>query len=289
MQHLVPATVQTYRYVRVALVAAVMLLFTAVLLQIVADGWVLLPSVSAYYYTPVRSVLVGSLVAAAVLLVAVRGRPGVEDALLNIGGMLLPVVAFIPAPLEQGCPAGRRCVPAEFVPGVEVSMSALLLVGVPGLVFALWTLLSSSRNRPSAPAGYVVAVIVWVGFAVWFGPSADWGLRASLFEFGHYVAAVGVFGLIVAVAVLNARHSQQAAHLAGRRLPYSAIYLAVAASMALVLVGAGAAWALGLFSGGPLLFWVEVALLGLFSVFWIVQTAELWAVGLPEEARQPAR
>jgi hypothetical protein len=281
------ATVTTYRYVRVSIVAVIMLLFAALLVQLAADGWTLLASISAYYYTPVRNVLVGSLVAAAFLLVAVRGRPGLEDALLNLGGMLLPVVAFLPTPVDQECPGGGRCVPAEFVPGVEVSLSALLLLGIPGLAFALWTLVTRSEPDRFAPSGYAVAVLIWAGFAFWFGPTANWGPRDSLFAFGHYVAAVGVFAMIVAVAMVNARRTDRDAHVAGRTWPYSRIYASVAAAMALVLVGAGLAWAAGWLPGGTLVFWIEAALLALFSVFWLVQTAEFWTLGLPEEALRP--
>jgi hypothetical protein len=274
----------TYRYVRVSIVGVVVLLFTALLIQVAGDSWNLLPSISAYFYTPVRSVFVGSLVAAAFLLVAVRGRPGLEDGLLNLGGMLLPVVAFIPTPVSGGCSAGGRCIPDEFVPGVEVSMGALLIVGLPGLGLALWTLLAPSRSGAAAPSGLGGAVVVWLVFAVWFGPTADWGLRESLFAFGHYVAAVGVFAMMVAVAVVNARRTDRDATIAGRDLPYSTVYAAVAFAMGCVLAIAVAAWALGWFPDGDLVFWVEAVLLGLFSLFWAVQTAEFWAIGLPEEA-----
>lgn len=276
-------TVVTYRYVRVSIVGVVVLLFTAVLIEVARDSWDLLPSISAYFYTPVRSVFVGSLVAAAFLLVAVRGRPGLEDALLNLGGMLLPVVAFIPTPVTGQCPAGGRCIPDEFAPGVEVSMGALLIVGLPGLGLALWTLLGRSRSG-AAPSGLGGAVLVWLVFAVWFGPTADWAPRESLFAFGHYVAAVGVFAMMVAVAVVNARRTDRDATIAGRTFSYSTVYVAVALAMGGVLAFAIAAWALGWFPGGDLVFWVEALLLALFSLFWAVQTAEFWAIGLPEEA-----
>ena len=71
-----PETVTTYRYVRLSIIGVVVLLFAALAVAIARDDWAVGPSISAYYYGPVRSVLVGSLVAAAFLLVAVRGRPG---------------------------------------------------------------------------------------------------------------------------------------------------------------------------------------------------------------------
>lgn len=277
-------TVTTYRYVRVSIVGVVMLLFVALGLQIAADAGRLLPSISAYFYTPVRSVLVGSLVAAAFLLVAVRGRPGAEDALLNLGGMLVPVVAFIPTPLDGGCAGGGRCIPEQFLPTVTVSMGALLLVGLPAVVLALWVVLVRPKDGTTAPSGYVGALVIWGGFAIWFGPGATWPLRESLLAYGHYVAAVGMFVAMVAVAVLNARRTDREAHVGARTLEYSTIYAAVAAAMAGVLVGAIVAWAVAWSADGALLFWVEAALLLLFSVFWAVQTVEFWTLGLPEEA-----
>lgn len=276
--------ITTYRYVRVSIVGVVMLLFTALLLEIAADGWLIGPSISAYYYTSVRSVFVGSLVAAAFLLVAVRGRVGLEDGLLNLGGMLLPVVAFIPTPLVGACADEGACVPEDFVPGAELSMSALLLLGVPGLAFALWTLLARDRDERAAPSGYLGAVAIWAAFAVWFGPTADWPLRASLLELGHYVAAVGVFVMMVAVAVINARRTDRTAVVADRVVPYTRVYIAVAAVMGIVLAAAVGAWWLGAPAGGSIIFWLEAALLGLFSLFWAIQTAEFWNLGVPEDA-----
>lgn len=276
-------TVVTYRYVRVSIVAVVMLLFAALLVQIIADDWRIGPSISAYFYTPVRAVFVGSLVAAAFLLVAVRGRAGLEDALLNLGGMLLPVVAFIPTPIEAGCPGGGACVPEQYLLGVEVSMSALLLLGVPGLAFALWTLLARDRSETSAPSGYLGAVAIWAAFAVWFGPAADWAPRASLLELGHYVAAVGVFAIMVSVAVINARRTDRRARIGERAVAYTAVYIGVAAAMGLVLLAGLVAWWRGAPADGSILFWIEAALLGLFSLFWAIQTAEFWNLGLPDD------
>lgn len=277
-------TIVTYRYVRVSIIAVVMLLFAALLVQIAADDWRIGPSISAYFYSPVRSVFVGSLVAAAFLLVAVRGRAGVEDALLNLAGMLLPVVAFIPTPIEAGCPGGGDCVPEQYVAGVEVSMSALLLLGVPGLAFALWTLVARDPAERSAPSGYLGAVGIWAVFAVWFGPTADWGPRASLLDLGHYVAAVGVFAIMVLVAVINARRTERHAQVGEQAVPYTALYIGIAAAMAAVLLGGVLAWWLGAPADGSTLFWIEAALLGLFSLFWAIQTAEFWNLGLPDEA-----
>lgn len=282
-----PETVTTYRYVRLSIIGVVVLLFAALAVAIARDDWAVGPSISAYYYGPVRSVLVGSLVAAAFLLVAVRGRPGLEDALLNLGGMVLPVVAFIPTPVVSGdCLDASPCVPSSVVPDVEVSISALLLLGLPGLAVAALAVLArrAGRSPNPLPSGFVGAVVVWAVVAVWFGPTSDWPLRPSLFELGHYVAAVVLFAMIVAVVAINARRTDRAADVAGRSLSFTMVYIIIAVAMAAVLVAAVLVWWTGQPAGSSLLFWVEAALLSLFAIFWAVQTVEYWNAGLPEEA-----
>lgn len=282
-------TVRTYRYVRVSIVASVGMLFTALLLQISRDEWRIAGSISAYFYSPVQAMFVGVLVASAFLLVAVRGRPGWEEVLLNISAMLLPVVAFVPTPIPDGCPGGARCVPAEVVPAVELSVDTLLVVGAPGLLVAVavgWGRVTVDR---SARLTITIAVVVWVVVSGWYGWSEGWVSRGSFFAYAHYVAAVVVFAFMVAVAFINARRSDRSATIAGGSVPYPFLYNAVAVAMAVVIVGA---LVYGFVSGWPtdttLLFWVEAALLTLFALFWVVQTAEFWNLGLPEEAcREP--
>ncbi len=290
MQILGQETVRTYRYVRVSIVAAVGLLFTALLLQIADDGWQIGGSISEYYYGPMQNLFVGVLVAAAFLLVAVRGRPAWEETLLNIAGMLLPVVAFVPTPVAGGCPAGGRCIPAGVVPGVELSVSTLLLAGVPGLFVALGVWFGRLRLDRSASLSVAVAVVVWVVVAVWFGASPDWIPRESFYDVGHYVAAVAVFTFMVAVAFINARRSDHGASLGARAIPYSAAYDLIAVAMALVLVSAlVSSVANGWPTDTTLVFWVEAALLASFALFWAVQTAEFWTLGLPDEACEAPR
>lgn len=287
-------TIKTYRYVRISMVGAVVLLFVTLFLQIARDQWDVQSSISAYYYLPVRSVFVGTLVGAAFSLVAIHGRRGGEDVLLNLAGMLLPLVAFVPTPVtgtpEAPCPRGDRCIPEEFLPGVEVSVAALLIVGSFGLAFASWTLKRKGWTDPAAPWGLGAAYFVWAVFAVWFGPTSDWGPRERLLDLGHYAAAIPVFALIVAVAFINARKTEQSIQVAGRQASYKVVYRLVALGMAIVLVAALAYWFIVIRpdpeSESSLVFWVEAWLLALFAVFWSFQTREFWYDGLPEEARQ---
>src|SRR5205807_1298280 len=61
------------------------------------------PSISAYYYTPVRNYFVGAIIGIAVCLLCLRGNGPVEDVFLNIAGTLAPVVALVPTPETGWC------------------------------------------------------------------------------------------------------------------------------------------------------------------------------------------
>ena len=104
------AAVKTYNYLRIALAALVLLLYTSVVLEWWAAGRCLQTSISAYYYTPVHAVFIGVLVTMGICLVALKGNTDGEDALMNLAGMLAPGVAFIPTPVPSSA-ARRRCSP----------------------------------------------------------------------------------------------------------------------------------------------------------------------------------
>src|SRR3954470_4971678 len=121
------STTKTYLYLRVGLVALAVFLSASLVIELTwGDGrW--LGSISAYYYTPVRAVFVGTLVAMGVCLIAIKGRDRPrEDLMLNLAGMCAPVVALCPIPLEDvaACGDATRCVPPAYVPGVENNIGA---------------------------------------------------------------------------------------------------------------------------------------------------------------------
>lgn len=284
------STVRTYRYLRLAVVALALLLATSLALEVARTGGPVLESISAYYYSPVRAVLVGSLVAIGPALIAIAGRPGAENTLLDLAGMLVTVVAFVPTPVGPalaaaagGCPPGAdRCVPADLVPAVENNVAALLVVGAVGLTVAAGTARAAGpRGTPRWGVG--AAALVWAGFAAWFvlGP------RESFLDAAHYVAAVPFFGLVAAVAVLDAIRVRRRTHvrvLSPRQ--FSGAYGAIAVAMVGTIAVAGlvaAAEALTTFTAADgWVFLVEAVLLVLFTVFWVLQTAENWEDGIPD-------
>ena len=284
-------TRQTYRYLRVSVVALALLLTTSIALEIARRGGEELGSISAYYYSPARSILVGSLVAIGPALIAIKGRQGWEDVGLDIAGMVIPVVALVPASRDLGTEVcGRdleRCIPPDLVPAVQNNVVSLVVLGAAGLVFAWWS--AGDRRSRATTAALVVATAVWAATSLWF-----WLGRASFLAGAHYAAAVVFFGLIAAVAFLNGRlapRRHQAPLVTPRR--YGQAYAAIGGLMVLTILVA-----VVLFTGSGLLglqlwpsttFVVEAILMVLFVAFWTVQTVENWREEAAVEARRVGR
>ncbi len=272
------AAVKTYDYLRIALAALVLLLYTSVALEWWAAGRCLQPSISAYYYTPVHAVLIGVLVAMGVCLVALKGNTDGEDVLMNLAGMLAPGVAFIPTPGAEQC-SSAPLLDNDIQAGVANNMPALFVtgavVGIAARVIA--RRLGGGTGLGTADRlGLALTLAVLGGGVVWFFVARD-----SFIAHGHDASAIPMFLSIVAVVWLNGRDVQKAVRqgaLPSSRSRYVTTYRAIAVLMLLALV---ATVAINLVAASTTtVLWVEVVLISLFAVFWLVQTKELWNRGL---------
>ncbi len=203
--------------------------------------------------------------------------------------MLAPVVALVPTPLQRNGADGEpeAYVPEEFLTSIENNIGAVLVLGVIGFGFATWT---ARRNPPEsrrkALIGVAVGAAAFVAFSGWFLFAQD------SFDVGaHYVAAIPLFGCISAVAWINAtaarekREDQPVIEMlpADRR---ATLYQMIATSMVVTVVIAVVLFVLELAEVTPIpnwLFYIETVLLGLFVTFWLLQTAEYWDEGIPDE------
>jgi hypothetical protein len=294
--------IKSYRYLRLAMVGLVVCLTVAVIHQSVKQGTIL-SSISAYYFTHAQSIFVGALIAIGVCMIALRGTTDADDILLNIGGMLAPVVAVVPtarikdhrkilsacresdgATIADPSITGVDC-PSELAlqaiteANVANNVLALLAVAYVGLVA---TLLFARHDRMSFDRirlgfGIAVAVVVVVTF-VFFA------FRDLFVHVAHYAAAIPMFSCIVLVVIINAvrrqkvevtdtglraRTGQAAAALLPPRNGYAVIALLM---LVAVLVG-GALEVAGTYE--DTIFYLEAALILLFGIFWVLQTIEL--------------
>jgi hypothetical protein len=275
--------VKTWRYLRLAMIVLVAGLAAGVLhehLRVPGQCWQ--HSLSAYYYTPVRGLLVATLGALSVCLIAVRGSTDWEDVLLNLAGACAPVVAFVPITDAGTCgavpatAAERDLAVANNVVGMLVTGGVALLLLAALTVAGAW---DPGRQRPSATAlaGFAVIVVLYVLTALVFALARPW-----FTAYGHPVAAVAMFAFFYGNVWLNAANLQFAGRAATGRAAgvnwYAVIgllmTLVVVVSVLLALVAHWPYWKLGL----------ETGLIALFAAFWALQTAELWNLGL----RSPA-
>lgn len=274
------AAIKTYRYLRLALVGLVVLLFSALLIEWLSGGRECVQTtISAYWHTPVRGVLVGVLVTMGVCLIALKGNNKAEDVLLNLAGILAPGVAFIPTADFSDCSSAPTVV-QDFGPAAANNMQALFVLGVSAVLLAFGIAVKESGSLARLERwdriGLTLGLGATLGGAVWFYVAQE-----SFIERGHNVAAIPMFLAIVAVVWLNARDVKEVmeAHpqlrkVRGRYVPaYRVIAILMALTLALAVAGHLLGWEYALLV-------VELLLITLFGMFWIIQTRELWNQGL---------
>ena len=272
-------TIKTYRYLRLAMLTMLVMLAAGVLIERSHNAaGCFQPSISDYYYTPAQAVFVASLITIGVCMIALKGSTEWEDILLNLGGMLAPVVAFVPTPAGATCSSVPNIAP-DIPANVANNIPALFVTGVVGV---LTVLLLARLDRARATShwnyrhtiGMLVSIAVLLGGFGWF----LWG-RESFIGNAHYAAAFPLFGAIVAVAVINAREftrkrtGAMAAGQVTRNRYFLVAFLMVVLPVLEWLVSTVVTW-------NHVVLWAETTVLILFAAFWVMQTQELWSNGV---------
>ena len=265
--------VKSYRYLRIGIVGLLVALGTAVVYQRVQPNCSL-GSVSAYFYTPVRSVFVAGLVGLGVCMLALRGMNLAEDIFLNIGGIFAILVALFPAVGGSGpCQDPDTRVSLS----VQDNITALLSVGIIAIAVALTLLVRGWQgcevtHRWWALIEGIVALALWAATLIAVTRYLSWALGHV-----HYIAAFALAGCIILVAVANAFRRQEKP-IRGRFMwvgvlahPIQFLYTWMAAGMVVI---SGTLLGLALASDITV-FWVEISVAFLFAIFWTAQTIQL--------------
>lgn len=285
----------TYRALRLAVVGLSVLLDAALAVEVVRSGGVRLASISGYYYSPVRNVLVGVLVGTGAALIAIMGRARHEDRLLDLAGMLAVLVGLVPTTIDAAhpgaCGTASSCIPADALADVSVDVTALLLVGAIGLAAAVVYGVASRHGqwfRGLAAPGAVWGVLTVTWFAA----------RGPFLSYAHTIAAFLFFCLLAWVAWINSTDPPRGPTLLPvRPSTYARWYRGISIAMWSV-IGLAGAYQLALDAhllgevAASWYFWVETLLLVLFLAFWVLQTAHYWHIGSPRhepatEAAEP--
>ena len=271
-----PYVLKSYRYLRLVMVGLVVLLAASVLIELQQTGfgcW--RTSISSYYWTPVRGVFVGALVAIGTCLIVLKGNTPVEDVLLNVAGALAPIVAFVPILDPKECQSTPWAASADGRANIFNNVGAFLLAGLVAVAVAWWVARREGRGRLSRAdlIGLLVTIaLVLAGIALFL-----WA-REFFDRWAHYLAAIPLFLVLVTVMVVNAvSYARTEAAQKGREMGRAELanrYLAIAALTVALVVTLGLVTWLGHWRHGT--FWLEVVVIAAFAVFWAVQTAELW-------------
>jgi hypothetical protein len=289
-QELVPFAIKSYRYLRLSIVVVVAALMASVLLEMIHAGcWQ--ESISAYYYTPTHSVFVGGLVAIGVCLIAVKGSTDLEDALLNVAGVLAPVVAFVPTSPPR---ATDVCMATGFAGDdakalIDNNLLAFAIGGALAIILT-WVIARITRGRrpasaapaadPRAPnpkplrIGLAIGVVLLAAGLVWY-----YGFRDNFLDYAHGGAAGAMFGIVAVVMLIDAFTA---------RRPYRPFYAGLFAAMVLGVVVALVGIRIDEDWRHQILV-LEICELVPFALFWTLQTVEHWDGGVPTGADREAR
>lgn len=263
---------KTYRYLRIGIIGAVVLLAVAIAIERdKVDCFQ--TSISAYYYTPVRAIFVGFMIALGLALIVYKGRTTAEDASLNIAGMLAPVVAVAPTTDVGRCwSVAPSPLPVQedgslanwVVTNIDNNFYALLIAGLIGLGIALVIALVD-RDGPLRELGVRLSLgvtFVLLLFGWWLIENWD-----DFYSRAHGWSAVLLIVLLGVAIIAHAIHHRREGD---RGLVW--VYLAIPALMAL----GGLIISLTRVFDEHTVFALEAYEIGLFAVYWIVQTKEHW-------------
>jgi hypothetical protein len=277
----------TYRCLRLAMPALVLLLAASIVAQAVGPSphcW--LGSISAYYYTSTRTVFVACLCAIGACMVVSHGNSPRERFALCVSGSLAFVVALVPPPLSSlklsparaSCHRGNVPTGAQLAAAVDNNLLALLVMASAVLGVAVG-LVAAARTPIRASVVWAVPVVALGG--CW---ALYWLDRPLLRHDAHVAASVGMFLGMVGVVLLNAVSDPRLdPQTVPAPPPYPALYRAIVITMAV----SGATLALVAWLGPyqHTVFWLESSLTTLYAVFWTTQSTELWSV--TSRSREP--
>ncbi|WP_327639608.1 hypothetical protein OHB24_14960 [Kribbella sp. NBC_00482] len=260
---------RTYNYLRLAMIGVLIMLAVAVLREhwkTASDCWQ--GSISAYYYTPVHAVFIGSLVTIGICMIVLKGATTFKDVLLNLGGLLAPVVAFVPTPNAGSC-WSEAVVSRNAEPDVSNNMLAYFVAGGLALLASAYIGLTSKKKWDwKQVVGLATSVLLWLAGIIWFATSRD-----AFVGNAHYTAAVLLFAVFIVIVFLSTRGQRNLpATRAPERKVFTGAYGGIAIAMCICL-------AIGLIWRSSAILVVETLLLVLFVLYWVLRTAEQWRAG----------
>jgi hypothetical protein len=261
---------RTFLAVRAGLIVMVAMLGGSVLLQIYGtDNGCSLTSISAYYYTPVRSMFVGMLCAMGISLLAYQGCTDTENVLLDYSGFLAFVVAFVPTGFEQRCSAED----VDTSAAVTNNVIPLLVAGFVVTVWACAKWLKDNGGSKPDENGKVALLVAWLVtlLLVISGTWLFFNEHQWFEDNAHGAAAYSLFGGIFLVVVVNTLRKAKKDYSLGHLVKIGYFWIAVVMAVTIAVF-------LAVYLGTDFehaVFWVEASMISEFALFWSFQTHEI--------------
>ncbi|PZS32540.1 MAG: hypothetical protein DLM58_09685 [Pseudonocardiales bacterium] len=311
--HDVDVLVKTTRYLRLGMVGLALALAASVVLQWAEHDR--LGSISAFYYTPVRTIFVGALIAIGISLVCLKGNTSIEDWLLNCAGFFAPYIALVPTPnlpkqsfpalsktalsddqIHQalGCDFNKLSTSPALASvkaacddrnaSIHNNVTVILVISAIALGCAgILSMISRARKLVDAPSRldmtfYVLLCALYIWYVVWYN-----AFRGGFVAAAHPISAVLFFTFVALAVIYNAWKAHVDKEGFKKRGQKTPVFTNVAPTTYGVTALLMAASALLLIKGvdpNHHVFNLEAAEITLFSLFWVTQTAELWNRGL---------
>ncbi|WP_133541778.1 hypothetical protein [Microbacterium sp. BK668] len=299
---------KTHRYLRLSFVFAVGALLIGVTIASVAGNY-LKGSISYYYWTPARNVLVGVLIAASVAMLVLNGRGGAASirlfgrwninvpspsTLLDFAAIFGPLIAIVPTDMkktEQGlttftCEVNEvECLPKAALPDVQNAVLTYIFA-VAVILAVMWFV--RSRNAKRKPFALLVPVTAVITALALFVLTFVWNDAFPYIRLGgwsvsiHYLATFLFFAAFALVVWIRGSRDDDPEDRTPPTPRQKRWYKGLAVAMALdilFLVGLSVfAW-IGfedLFPGFPEVMVGEFAGLIVFAWFWAIQTRQRW-------------
>jgi hypothetical protein len=220
----------TYLYFRIGMIGVAVLLVVAIGIER-SKVDCFQRSISAYYYTPVRAIFVGFLIAVGFTLIVYKGRTYWEDLWLNLSGMLAPLVAVAPTTDFGACwsiepsplPKIGGILQDWVVRNIENNFQALVWAGIAGLFTGIVLAVVTDRKRLTdwktdeerrreALGRWIPMIGVLVALTVALWASEYWD---PFNERAHGFAAVGMIVFLGFAIIAHGRdHRKEADKLA---------------------------------------------------------------------------
>jgi hypothetical protein len=267
-------TLDTYRYLRGGMAVMIVMLGAAVIGErLTATCWQ--TSISAYYFTTAHSIFIAALCALGVQFIVYKGSSDTEDVLLTLAGILAFIVAMVPT-TRPVLLCGRYGLPAEYDVKHAITNNVLAVVIALAIarIVSWWLYRRTKTTVPKSVLGtvsmYLLRAIMAVGLvAVIF-------FRDRFDSNAHGVAAVIMFLAIIITVVTTAfLVSRQEEAKSPHRHLYYVVYQSIAVAM-IVTLSAVVVLHFVLDSWNHWVIVVETALILEFTVYWVIQTIELW-------------